>query len=179
MDFSNSQTLDGDFTTSISIRCYICELEYLSMSPTLLHKSQHIELYSALTETELAIPLASESISAGFPSPASDFVDVAIDLNKHLIKHPSTTFFGKVRGESMKDAGISDGDLLIIDKSLPIEDDKIAICFIDGEFTVKRIKLEKDGCYLMPANEAYKPIHVTAENKFVVWGIVTHVIKSF
>jgi len=149
------------------------------MSPVKLHQSSTLDLYSALTDTELSLPLASGKISAGFPSPASDFVDVAIDLNKHLIKHPSTTFFGRVRGQSMQDAGISDGDLLVIDKSLEPEDGKIAVCFIDGEFTVKRIKLEKDGCYLMPANEAFKPIHVTADNEFLLWGIVTHVIKSF
>jgi DNA polymerase V len=149
------------------------------MSPVKLHQSSTLDLYSAMTDTELILPLASGKISAGFPSPASDFVDVAIDLNKHLIKHPSTTFFGRVRGQSMQDAGISDGDLLVIDKSLEPEDGKIAVCFIDGEFTVKRIKLEKDGCYLMPANEAFKPIHVTADNEFLLWGIVTHVIKSF
>lgn len=123
--------------------------------------------------------MASEHISAGFPSPASDFVDASIDLNKHLIQHPSSTFFGKVRGDSMKDVGISDGDLLVIDKSLEPEDGKIAVCFIDGEFTVKRVRLEKDGCYLIPENASYKPIHVTADNEFLIWGIVTHVIKSF
>ncbi|MCK9310713.1 MAG: translesion error-prone DNA polymerase V autoproteolytic subunit [Bacteroidales bacterium] len=149
------------------------------MSPTKLHQSSTLDLYSALTETELSLPLASGKISAGFPSPASDFVDVAIDLNKHLIKHPSTTFFGRVRGQSMQDVGISDGDLLVIDKGLEPEDGKIAVCFIDGEFTVKRIRFQKDGCYLMPANDAYKPIHVTADNEFLIWGIVTHVIKSF
>jgi len=79
----------------------------------------------------------------------------------------------------MKDEGISDGDLLIIDKSLEAANGKIAVCFIDGEFTVKKIKLEKDHCWLLPANEAYKPILVTEENQFLVWGIVTHVIKSF
>jgi DNA polymerase V len=149
------------------------------MSPIKLHQSSTLDLYSALTDTALSLPLASDKISAGFPSPASDFVDVAIDLNKHLIKHPSSTFFGRVRGQSMQDVGISDGDLLVIDKSLEPEDGKIAVCFIDGEFTVKRIRLEKDGCYLMPANEAFKPIHVTADNEFLLWGIVTHVIKSF
>jgi DNA polymerase V len=79
----------------------------------------------------------------------------------------------------MKDAGIDDGDLLIIDKSLPPLDGKIAVCYIDGEFTIKRIKLFKDCCFLMPENEAYKPIKVTAENDFLVWGMITHVIKDF
>jgi DNA polymerase V len=78
----------------------------------------------------------------------------------------------------MLDAGISDGDLLVIDRSLPPSNNKIAVCFIDGEFTIKRIQKEVDCCWLLPANEKYKPIKVTAENDFIVWGIVTHVIKK-
>jgi DNA polymerase V len=95
-----------------------------------------------------------------------------------LIKHPSATYYGRVKGESMKNAGINDGDLLIIDRSLEPLDGKIAVCYIDGEFTIKRIKLEKDFCWLMPENEAYKPIKVTPDNEFLIWGIVIHVIKS-
>ena len=101
-----------------------------------------------------------------------------IDMNKHLVKHPSSTFYGRVKGNSMIDASINDGDLLVIDKSIEPADGKIAVCFIDGEFTVKRIKLEKDACLLMPANEKFNPIKVTEENNFLIWGIVTHVIKS-
>ncbi len=78
----------------------------------------------------------------------------------------------------MKDAGIDDGDLLVIDKSLEPKNGKIAVCFVDGEFTIKRIKIEKDCCWLMPANDKYKPIQVTADNDFLIWGIVVHVIKS-
>jgi DNA polymerase V len=149
------------------------------MSPLKLHESPSLDIYSALTDTELSLPLASSKVSAGFPSPASDFTDVSIDLNKDLIKHPASTYFGRVRGDSMKDVGISDNDLLVIDKSLEPADGKIAVCFIDGEFTVKRIQLTNDGCCLMPANPAYQPIPVTKDNEFVIWGIVTHVIKSF
>jgi DNA polymerase V len=123
--------------------------------------------------------LVSEGISAGFPSPALDFVDLSIDLNKQLIKHPSATFYGRVKGQSMKDLGIHDGDLLVIDKSLEPVNGKIAICYIDGEFTIKTIKLDTHCCWLMPANESYQPIKVTADNNFLIWGIVTHVIKSF
>jgi DNA polymerase V len=79
----------------------------------------------------------------------------------------------------MKDEGINDGDLLVIDKSLQPADGKIAVCYLDGEFTIKRIRIDKKECWLMPANELYKPIQVTAENDFLIWGIVTHVIKSF
>lgn len=148
------------------------------MTALKLHTSKTLDIYSASTETELELPLISQGINAGFPSPAMDFIDMNIDMNKHLVKHPSATFYGRVKGYSMKDAGIEDGDLLVIDKSLEPSDNKIAICFIDGEFTVKRIKLDKDFCWLMPANEKFKPIKVTEENNLIIWGIVTHVIKS-
>jgi DNA polymerase V len=143
-----------------------------------LHTSKTLDIYSASTDTELELPLISAGINAGFPSPAMDFIDMNIDMNKHLVKHPSSTFYGRVKGNSMIDASINDGDLLVIDKSIEPADGKIAVCFIDGEFTVKRIKLEKDACLLMPANEKFNPIKVTEENNFLIWGIVTHVIKS-
>ena len=133
----------------------------------------------ALTESILELPVISAGISAGFPSPAMDFIDLTIDMNKHLIKHPSATFYGRVKGVSMKDAGISDGDLLVIDKSISPSNDKIAVSYIDGDFTVKRIKIENDCIWLIPENETYNPIKVTCENDFIIWGIVTHVIKAF
>jgi DNA polymerase V len=129
--------------------------------------------------TKLEIPLVSSSISAGFPSPALDFQEKTIDLNKHLIKHPEATFYGRVKGFSMKDRGIEENDLLIIDKSLQPCNGKIAVCYIDGEFTMKIIKIEQNCCWLIPANDKFQPIKVTEENQFLVWGIVTHVIKSF
>jgi DNA polymerase V len=144
-----------------------------------LHKSNTIEFYTALTETALSLPFVPNGISAGFPSPADDFLDTSIDLNKELIKNPNSTFYGKVKGDSMKDLGIHDGDLLVIDKSLAPQNGKIAICYIDGEFTIKKISLEKDHCWLIPANEKYKAIKVTAENDFIIWGIVINVIKFF
>ncbi|MCX6230320.1 MAG: translesion error-prone DNA polymerase V autoproteolytic subunit [Bacteroidetes bacterium] len=143
-----------------------------------LHSGSNLDLYSALTETELEIQVIPGGISAGFPSPAMDFIDLSIDLNKHLIKHPSATFYGRVKGESMKDAGIFDGDLLVIDKSIEPINGKIAVCFIDGEFTLKRIKIDKKEVWLIPANEKYKPIKIEEENNLIIWGIVTHVIKS-
>lgn len=148
------------------------------MSAHKLHSSKTLDIFSASTETELQLPLISEGISAGFPSPAIDFVDLSIDMNKHLVKHPSTTFYGRVKGESMKDAGIFDGDLLVIDKSLEPIDNKIAVCYIDGEFTIKRIKKDKNEVWLIPANDAYSPIQIKEGNDFQIWGIVTHVIKA-
>ncbi|MEI8201576.1 MAG: translesion error-prone DNA polymerase V autoproteolytic subunit, partial [Bacteroidota bacterium] len=113
-----------------------------------------------------------------FPSPAADYIDLSIDLNKELVRNPSSTFFGRVKGSSMKDAGITEGDVLVIDKSIIPFDGATAVCFIDGEFTLKRIEVRKDALYLVPANESFKPIKVTAENDFVVWGVVTYVIKK-
>lgn len=148
------------------------------MSALKLHSSNTLEIFSAATESVLELPVVSEGISAGFPSPALDFIDLSIDMNKHLVKHPATTFYGRVKGQSMKDAGIFDGDLLVIDKSLQPTDNKIAVCYIDGEFTIKRIQIQKDCVWLIPENDAYQPIKVTADNDFIIWGIVTHVIKA-
>jgi|SRR5690606_10761913 len=144
-----------------------------------LYNTNAITFFGADVSTELKLPFVVEGISAGFPSPADDFLDINIDLNKHLIKNPSTTFYGRVRGNSMMDAGIHDGDLLIIDKSLEPLNNKVAVCFIDGEFTVKRIKIEKDIIWLIAENKDYKPIKVTKDNDFIIWGIVTNVIKQF
>ncbi|MEN8125514.1 MAG: translesion error-prone DNA polymerase V autoproteolytic subunit [Bacteroidota bacterium] len=143
-----------------------------------LHKTKTIEFFSAETTIELDLPFVEYGISAGFPSPADDFLDISIDLNKELIQNPSATFYGRVKGDSMVDAGLSDGDLLIIDKSLEPTNDKIAVCFIDGEFTVKRIRIERDIIWLIAENKNYKPIKVTSDNDFIIWGIVTTVIKS-
>lgn len=137
-----------------------------------------IDFYKADITSELSLKFVANGISAGFPSPADDFLDIEIDLNKYLIKNPSTTFYGRVKGDSMKDAGIHDGDLLIIDKSLEPRDNKIAVCFIDGEFTVKRIKIEKDVVWLVAENKNYKPIKVTKDNELIIWGIVINVIKN-
>ena len=142
------------------------------------HTISPISLYTPARHSKVVIPLAQQGISAGFPSPADDFLDLSIDLNKELVKHPYATFYGRVSGDSMTGAGLDDGDLLVIDKSLEPRDGKIAVCFIDGEITVKRIKLEADAVWLMPENAKYTPIKVTQDNEFVIWGIVTSVIKN-
>lgn len=123
-------------------------------------------------------------IKAGFPSPAQDYVENGIDLNRELVKNPSSTFFGRARGSSMEGAGIFDGDLLIIDKSLEPREGAIAVCFIDGEFTLKRIHFERHegqvtAIWLQPENEQFTPIKVTQDNQFIIWGIVVHSVRSF
>jgi DNA polymerase V len=142
-----------------------------------LHKTNIFDIYTAETSSKLDIPYVEAGISAGFPSPADDFLDLSIDLNKELVKNPSATFYGRVRGKSMIGAGLNDGDLLIIDRSLEPVNGKIAVCFIDGEFTVKRIKITNKVVYLVAENKDYKPLKVTAENDFLIWGMVTTVIK--
>lgn len=137
-----------------------------------------LEIFRAEVNTELLLPIADEGIKAGFPSPAQDFMDLAIDLNKELVRHPASTFYGRVRGDSMQDAGVYDGDILIIDKSLEPRNGDMAVCFVDGEFTVKYIKIEKDIVWLIPANDSYSPIKITEDNDFLIWGIVTYSIKK-
>lgn len=136
------------------------------------------------TSGHIGISVELPEIKAGFPSPAQDYVENGIDLNRELVKNPSSTFFGRARGNSMEGAGIFDGDLLIIDKSLEPREGAIAVCFIDGEFTLKRIHFEKyDGqvtaIWLQPENEEFSPIKVTQDNQFIIWGIVVHSVRSF
>ena len=136
------------------------------------------------TSGHIGISVELPEIKAGFPSPAQDYVENGIDLNRELVKNPSSTFFGRARGTSMEGAGIFDGDLLIIDKSLEPREGAIAVCFIDGEFTLKRIHFEKHeglvtAILLQPENEQFTPIKVTQDNQFIIWGIVVHSVRSF
>jgi DNA polymerase V len=142
-------------------------------------KKQKINFFKPEKTNSLGQWLAEEGISAGFPSPADDFKEIRISLDKELVKNKDATFYAKVNGDSMEDAGLSDGDLIIIDKSLNAENNKIAVCFIDGEFTVKRLIKKNKKLYLKPENKNYKKIEITNDNDLIIWGIVTHVIKSF
>jgi len=117
-------------------------------------------------------------ISAGFPSPADDFMQQRLSLDSELIKNKEATFFARVSGQSMIDAGLNDNDLLVIDRSVSPSHNRIAVCFLDGEFTVKRLKVKKGEIWLQPENKNYEAIKVTPENDFMIWGIVTNVIKK-
>lgn len=143
-----------------------------------IKKEQKLTFFSPDFESEIQIPYITEGVSAGFPSPAADFMETCIDLNKELSENPLATFYIKVKGNSMIDAGINDKDVLVVDRSLEPQNNKIAICCIDGEFTVKRIQVEKNCLYLMPENPSYEPIKVTEENQLIIWGMVTYVIKK-
>ncbi|MCG2610170.1 translesion error-prone DNA polymerase V autoproteolytic subunit [Flavobacterium sp. SM15] len=137
-----------------------------------------ISMFEAQENNPSEVPFVSSGIKAGFPSPAADFDGTKISLDNIVIKHKDATFYAKASGNSMIGAGIDDGDILVIDRSLEPTHNKIAVCFIDGEFTVKRIQIEKDCVYLMPENNAYQPIKVTQDNELLIWGIVTYVLKS-
>ena len=143
-----------------------------------INKNQKLTFFLPDFDSELKIPFVREGVSAGFPSPAADFMETNIDLNKELSDNQLATFYIKVKGNSMIDAGINDKDVLVVDRSLEPQNNKIAICFIDGEFTVKRILVEKECLYLMPENPNYSPIKITEENELIIWGIVTYVIKK-
>lgn len=140
----------------------------------------NLEIFRIDTSSGLLLPYADEGIQAGFPSPAQDFMELSYDLNKDLIKNPASSFMGRVKGISMKDEGIEPGDLLIIDKSLEPEDGDLCVCFLDGEFTLKRVKIDrrKKTVWLVPSNPDFASIKVTEDNQFIVWGIVTHTIKE-
>lgn len=152
-------------------------------------------------QKESLAPMAEEGVHAGFPSPAQDYMNSFIDLNKELVRHPAATFFVRVVGDSMVDADVNEGDVLVVDKSLEPQDGDMAVCFIDGEFALKFISftapddarvqgrrasrpgksydiLPHRNLWLLPANGKYKPIEVTESNDFTVWGVVTYVIKK-
>jgi DNA polymerase V len=126
-----------------------------------------------------AIPLFLAKVSAGFPSPADDFLEKKIDLNEHFVRHPAATFFVRVQGESMKNAGIHSGDILIVDRSLEVRDASVVVAVIDGEFTVKHVKKDGKQLFLVPANEDFSAVEITEAMDFTVWGVVTNVIHSF
>ena len=148
------------------------------MKPGKRALNESLQFFSPDNTANTPIPLSSNTVAAGFPSPADDFKETRISLDKTLVKNPDATFFARVSGDSMVGAGLDDGDLLVIDRSLEANNGKIAICFIDGEFTVKRLKIKGDSIVLMPENVNYKPIEVKGESELIIWGLVTYVIKA-
>ena len=125
----------------------------------------------------ISLPLFSDLVQCGFPSPAADYVEQRIDLNELLVAHPSSTYFVKAAGDSMNEAGISDGDLLVVDSSRTAEHGDIVIAAVEGEFTVKRLQL-RPTVQLNPMNSAYSPIVVGSEDTLDVFGVVTFIVKS-
>ena len=136
------------------------------------------EIFGVEQGTGCLLPLFVNPVQAGFPSPADDYVDCTIDLNEHLIKNPPATFLVRVRGESMVDAGINSGDLLIVDKSLDATDGDVVIATVDGQFTVKRFRRTGTKFRLVAENPSHPQIVIGTESSVEIWGVVIHVIHS-
>ena len=137
-------------------------------------------MYSFDSSTkEFRIPLLNDSVSAGFPSPADDYTEENIDLNEHLISNPFSTFFLRVKGDSMINAGIKDKDLIIVDKSLIAKPGNIVIAMIDGEFTIKRLSIKNDELYLKAENHNYPDFRFKNHIDVQIWGVVIYSIHSY
>lgn len=133
--------------------------------------------------TSVQVPFYEEGINAGFPFPPSDFASDSIDLNHELLRSPETTFCGRIRGDSMRDAGIHDGDIVVIDKALNWSSGDVVVVYVNGEFTIKRIERravpnKRETWYLVPANDSYSDIPLEPTDEVRVWGVVTYVIHS-
>jgi DNA polymerase V len=126
--------------------------------------------------TSYACLLFLEPVSVGYPSPADDYLEGALDLNQHLITHPTATFFVRVAGESMREAGIHSGDVLIVDRALTPRDGSVVIAVVNGELTVKRLSKRHGTLMLLPENQQYPPLPITETTAFEVWGVVTYMI---
>ncbi len=149
------------------------------MKLQLIHKKKELEIYSTDIDTSLEIPYFENGVSAGFPSPAEDHMHSKLDLNNLLVQHPSATYYVRVIGDSMINAGIVSGDLLVVDRSLEANDGCIIVAFIEGEFTVKRIKKKKNKIFLQAENNNYKAIEITKDMDFEIFGVVAHAIHHF
>ena len=128
-----------------------------------------------MDEEVLDIPFYQSNVPAGFPSPAEDFMDLDLNLQEYLVQHPSATFCVRVTGDSMQNAGICSGDVMVVDRALEPQNNTIVLAILDGEFTVKRIQKKGQELYLKPENSKLKPIQITEEMNFQVWGVETHI----
>ena len=137
-----------------------------------------LDIHPVQIGAPLNLPFAEEGVRAGFPSPAQNYMGESIDLNKYLIEHAESTFYARVTGDSLCDAGVEEGDILIVDKSLTPRNGDMAVCCVGGEFTLKYLEVHSDYILLLPANYDYAPIRVEADEYFTVWGIVTYIIHK-
>ncbi|WP_103666954.1 LexA family transcriptional regulator [Pseudanabaena sp. BC1403] len=128
--------------------------------------------------TKCRVPLYLNPVAAGLPAPTEDYIEGKIDLNRHLVKHPDSTFLVRVVGESMQDAGIHPRDLLVVDRSLEAISGKVVIAVVDGELTVKRLRKHRNKLWLMPENPNFQPIEIGENVELHIWGVVTNVIHA-
>lgn len=141
-------------------------------------KEKTLEIFTPDLSTKVELPLAAGTIQAGFPSPAENYAEQPLDLNRLMIQNPASTFIARAKGDSMSGDGIASGDLLIVDKAVEVYSGCLAVCVLEGEFTLKRLELHADHAYLVPSNTNYDPIHVDGETEFSVFGVVRWVIKQ-
>ena len=141
-------------------------------------KYPELEILGFEKRKELSLPLYLARVEAGFPSPADDFIDKSLDLNEYLVENPQATFFVRVSGDSMRDAFIRSGDVLIVDRAREPMHNKVVIAALNGELTVKRIRRQGGRLFLVPENPEFKAMEVTQEMDFEVWGVVTYVIHK-
>jgi DNA polymerase V len=156
----------------------LCPLKTVSMNPKPFFTGKHMELFLSDSTSELLLPFFESGISAGFPSPAMDFKEEAIDLNKLLIKHPSATFLARAKGNSLNKVGIFYDDLMIVDRALEPTQGKLVVVFIDGEFTAKRVNYIGNQLWLMPENDDYEPVKVNETAEIITFGVIRHTIRT-
>ena len=142
------------------------------------NKQHALELFSPATKTKQMAPLFEHYVEAGFPSPADDYIEKTLDLNELCIQHPSATFYVRIKGESMVDAHIYPGDIVIIDRAIESASGKIILAVLNGEFTIKRLIKENNTWILKAENNAYQPIQIKPNDTFEVWGVITYVIHK-
>jgi len=143
-----------------------------------MHKNLKLTNFNSENLKGLELPLFCSPVKAGFPSDAEDYIEQKLDLNQFLIKHPAATFFVRVDGDSMKGAGINDHDLLIVDRALSPKSGQIVVAVLNGEFTVKRVKIEGEKLLLIPENPHFPLMEITEETDFQIWGVVTYSIHT-
>lgn len=141
-------------------------------------RHNYVEIFEPELQNKIKIPFYLSEVAAGFPSPADDYIDKKMDLNEQLIRHPAATFFVRAYGDSMQDANITSGDILIVDRALDACRNSIVIAVVNGELTVKRLKQEGTKLYLAPENDNYPAIEITEDTAFEIWGVVTYIIHK-
>lgn len=143
-----------------------------------LNTDKKLQFYTIEDVDLNSVPLYGDTVPAGFPSPADDYLDMDLNLHDYLVQHPSATFCVRAIGDSMIDAGIKSHDVMVVDRALTPKNNDIVLAVVNGEFTVKRIKKNENELYLIPANDNYRPVKITEEMNFQVWGVVTFIIHK-
>lgn len=157
----------------LALRKATCNKQTMSAKPC-----PPLQLFRAAPNAPVKLPLYEASVPAGFAALTEDYIEKALDLNEHCIRNPTATYFARACGDSMRDAGIHDGDILVVDCALEPRDGQVAVVALDGELTVKRLKESGGALYLVPANPKYSPVKVTPEADIRIWGVVTYVVHK-